>query len=291
MSKTFFSYLAATLVGILIARYALPANSDDSTKVIEPESSYDSTTYFENDYDPVALIERLDQAEANYRAVSQKLKQLKQELEVEQTEDRRESVFENREQLAEAVPELELVRERIQQNRRNNDPEVQREQLLNAGFNESELDYIAQARANYTQQQLENRLQAMRENPENYQNVLDPLGYQSTREALGDERFEEYLTALGRDTSVNTRSVTPGSAAERAGIKAGDEIYSYDGSRVFQSGDVTRGTISGNPGENVIVEVLRDGAVVPLTVERGALGVTLSNGGRGGRGGGGRGNR
>ena len=129
----------------------------------------------------------------------------------------------------------------------------------------------------------------MRDNPDNYQNVLDPLGYQSTREALGDERFEEYLTALGRDTSVNTRAVTPGSAAAQAGIKAGDQIYSYDGSRVFQAGDVTRGTISGNPGENVIVEVVRDGAIVPLTIERGALGVSLSNPWRGGRGG--RGNR
>lgn len=287
MSKALLGYLGATLMGVLIARYALPANGTASTESIEPENWYD-TTYVENDYDPVALIERLDQAEANYRAVSKELEQLKQELEDDQgNDDRRESFIENREELAEAIPEL--VRERVQQNRRNNDPEAQREQLINAGFNESELDYIDQARADYTQQQLENRLQTMRENPENYQNVLDPLGYQSTREALGDERFEEYLTALGRDTSVNTRAVTPGSAADLAGIQEGDEIYSYDGSRVFQTGDVTRGTISGNPGDNVIVEVLREGAVVPLTVERGALGVTLGNGGR--RGGGGRSNR
>lgn len=288
MSKTFFSYLAATLVGILIARYALPANGDASTKNIEPDTRYDSTTYIENDYDPVALIERLDQAEANYRAVNQQLAQLKQQIATGQRNDNtEEAVDSNTEGPEAAVPEF--VRERIQQARRNNDPAAQREQLLNAGFNESELEYIEQARADFTQQQLENRLQAMRDNPENYQNVLDPLGYQSTREALGDERFEEYLTALGRDTSVNTRAVTPGSAAAQAGIKAGDQIYSYDGSRVFQAGDVTRGTISGNPGENVIVEVVRDGAIVPLTIERGALGVSLSNPWRGGRGG--RGNR
>ncbi len=285
MSKTLLGYLGATLIGVLIARYALPANDTTSTIDIEPDNSYDSAAYLENDFDPLVLIERLDQAEANYRAVSKELEQLKQELNGGQDDaGPSESIIANREELTEAVPEL--LRERVEQFRRNNDPDAQREKLINAGFNQSELDYIEQAKAAHTQQQLENRLQAMRDNPENYQNILDPLGYQSTRETLGDERFEEYLTALGRDTSVTTRAVTPGSAAAQAGIQAGDQIYSYDGNRVFQSGDVTRGTISGNLGESVIVEVLRDGAIVPLTVERGALGVTLSNPwrGRAGRG-------
>ncbi len=289
MSKTFITYLAAIVTGILIARFAIPATTSVNTSA-NIETTTPTSSFIENDFDPADLIKRLEESEEKYQAINNELQQLKNNLTNNLVVDDSEAniTTENNDPLA-AAPNF--IRERIEQNRRNNDPEYQREQLLNAGFSESELAAIEQAKIDFDQRRLNDRLQAMRENPDAYANTLDPFGYQTIRESLGDERFEDYLNTLGRDTSVNTRSVMPGSAAAQAGMQAGDQIYSYDGNRVFQAGDITRGTISGNLGENIIIEVLRNDSLLPLTVERGALGVILGNQGRGGRQNGGRGSR
>jgi hypothetical protein len=108
----------------------------------------------------------------------------------------------------------------------------------------------------------------------------------SLRKEMGDAEYEKYLTGTGRSTQVQVRDVLASSAAERAGLRPGDQIVSYAGTRVFDTGELNALTRQGNPGESVTVEVQRNGQTVELTVPRGVLGVEAGGGG-GRRGGGG----
>ena len=110
---------------------------------------------------------------------------------------------------------------------------------------------------------------------------------QALRKELGDAEYERYLKATGRPTEVGVSDVLASSAAERAGLKAGDQIVSYAGKRVYENQDLNTLTNQGTPGTNVVVEVNRNGQTIQVTVPSGPLGVTTGGGGRGGRGGGG----
>ncbi|MEJ0098348.1 MAG: PDZ domain-containing protein [Pseudomonadota bacterium] len=103
------------------------------------------------------------------------------------------------------------------------------------------------------------------------------------RKDMGDAEYEKYLSALGQPTNVRVMDVLATSAAEKSGLKAGDQIVSYAGTRVFDNDDLTTLTRQGTPGETVTVEVQRDGQTVQVQVPRGVLGVQ----GAGGRGPGG----
>ncbi len=108
----------------------------------------------------------------------------------------------------------------------------------------------------------------------------------SLRKEVGDTEYEKYLKASGRPTEVRVMDVLASSPAEKSGLKPGDSIVSYAGTRVFEMNELNALTRQGNPGESVTVEVQRDGQTVQLQVLRGVLGVQ-SGGGRGGPGGGG----
>lgn len=106
------------------------------------------------------------------------------------------------------------------------------------------------------------------------------------RKEMGDSEYEKYLTAMGRATQVQVMDVLASSAAEKAGLKPGDQIVSYAGQRVFDNSDLNALTRQGTPGETVNVEVQRDGQTMSMQVPRGVLGVEAGGGGRrGGPGG------
>jgi membrane-associated protease RseP (regulator of RpoE activity) len=73
---------------------------------------------------------------------------------------------------------------------------------------------------------------------------------------LGDDDYERYLSANGRPTSVGVSSVIGSSAAQTAGLQAGDEITRYDGARVYSMTDITKVTMTGEPGQNVVIDVV-----------------------------------
>lgn len=109
---------------------------------------------------------------------------------------------------------------------------------------------------------------------------------QALRKELGDAEYERYLKAEGRPTEVRVMDVLATSAAERSGLKAGDEILSYGGTRVFDNRDLNTLTNQGAVGSSVTVQVKRDGQTLQVTVPSGPLGVTAAPGGGGGRQGG-----
>jgi S1-C subfamily serine protease len=54
----------------------------------------------------------------------------------------------------------------------------------------------------------------------------------------------------------------------------GDRIARYNGERVFSISDLRRLTMQGNPGEDVVIEVERDGVLMQLTLPAGPIGIT-----------------
>ena len=108
---------------------------------------------------------------------------------------------------------------------------------------------------------------------------LDPFSAGSDpqalmRQELGDAAFERYLEAQGQPTAIGISQVYSGSPGSDAGLRPGDQLVSYDGERVYSITDLRRQTMQGAPGENVIMEVERDGVRIQLSVPRGPIGIT-----------------
>ena len=94
------------------------------------------------------------------------------------------------------------------------------------------------------------------------------------RAEIGDSEYERYLTAQGEQTTVRIMNVLAGSPGSSAGLQAGDNIVSYNGERTFSMLDVRGLTMQGNPGEDVIIEIDRDGVRMQLNIPRGPIGVS-----------------
>jgi hypothetical protein len=104
------------------------------------------------------------------------------------------------------------------------------------------------------------------------------------RKELGDVEYEKYLNATGQPTQVRVMDVLATSAAERSGLKAGDEIVSYNGKRVFDPRELNTMATQVAAGSSVTVEVKRNGQTMQVSVPAGPLGVTAGVGGRQGGG-------
>jgi S1-C subfamily serine protease len=97
----------------------------------------------------------------------------------------------------------------------------------------------------------------------------------SLREEIGEDTYDRFLYATGEDNRVKVDSVIPGSAAEIAGLQAGDLIESYADERLFAFSELRNKTTEGEYGEQVAVRVRRGPRVIETWVPRGPLGVTL----------------
>ncbi|MEO0578893.1 MAG: PDZ domain-containing protein, partial [Pseudomonadota bacterium] len=95
--------------------------------------------------------------------------------------------------------------------------------------------------------------------------------FDELRAAVGDETFERYLNAQG--LGLNVASIIPGTAAEYAGLQAGDVVQNYNGQRVFTADQLNALTVAGARGESVSIDVLRDGQTVTVTIPRGPIGI------------------
>jgi len=96
------------------------------------------------------------------------------------------------------------------------------------------------------------------------------------RNDIGDDAYARYLEAQGQPTSIGVTQVMSGSPGSTAGLQVGDQVVSYNGQRVFDVADLRNQTMQGDPGEDVVIEVDRDGMRIQLTVPRGPIGITGS---------------
>ncbi|MDH3339232.1 MAG: PDZ domain-containing protein, partial [Gammaproteobacteria bacterium] len=75
-------------------------------------------------------------------------------------------------------------------------------------------------------------------------------------------------------TSVMVGSVIESSPGQRAGLQAGDLIIRYDGTRVFSTWELNQQTMQGEPGQSVVVDIVRDGMTMQVVLPRGPIGVS-----------------
>jgi serine protease Do len=83
-------------------------------------------------------------------------------------------------------------------------------------------------------------------------------------ESLGQE--DQLAEFFGVQEGVLVRSVRKGSAAEKAGIKAGDVITKVEDTKVTSSAEITRTLRSLHSKKSVTVIVVRNKKEMPLTV-------------------------
>jgi membrane-associated protease RseP (regulator of RpoE activity) len=174
---------------------------------------------------------------------------------------------------ADASPEFERNEAAPGGSRRRagaNDPVAR---LLEAGFAPGQAESIAQRESQLQMETLQARFEAERsgELMDFYQNRN--VASDALRMELGDADYERYLRATGRPSSISVSNVLENSPAERAGLKPGDQIVSYDGRRIFSMSDLTRATLQGQPGEQVVLDVLRDGVTMQMALPRGPIGI------------------
>ena len=94
------------------------------------------------------------------------------------------------------------------------------------------------------------------------------------RSDLGDTDYENYLQSMGQPTAVMIQEVLSSSPANRAGLQAGDQLVSYGGTRVFSMTELRSQVMQGQTGEDVVIEIMRDGTRMQLIVPRGPLGIS-----------------
>lgn len=162
--------------------------------------------------------------------------------------------------------------------------EVRRTALVKAGLAEDQAAALVWREAQAELDRLELRDLALREGwfgSDRYRAELDRINAEvpKLRAEVGDEVYDRYLYAAGDENRVRISSVIPGSAAEDAGLRAGDMIESYEGARVFSFNELRRATSAGERDELVPVQVRRvDGTRIQIWLPRGPLGVRLDMG-------------
>ena len=148
--------------------------------------------------------------------------------------------------------------------------------LIEGGFSEDEARRVLrlESEASFKAMQLAWEAQRSGEAVDFVGNADNPQAI--LRAEMGDDAFARYLEAQGQPTSVRITQVFSGSPGNSAGLQPGDELVSYNGERVFNVMDLRSGTMKGQPGEDVVIEIDRDGVRMQLTVPRGPIGITGS---------------
>ena len=166
---------------------------------------------------------------------------------------------------------------RAERNRRTADGRQRNERradrLVEVGFTPTEAEWIMRRESALQMEALQARYDALRAGePVNY--FSGGARRQALRQELGDTDYARYLEARGRPTRVAISAVLEGSPALAAGLQPGDQILNYDGRRVFSMDEITALTMEGNAGQNVLVDITRDGVQMQMSIPRGPLGVT-----------------
>jgi len=156
--------------------------------------------------------------------------------------------------------------------------DMRRRKLVQGGFSEAQAAQLLELEDRLRMDALQAEYDARRHG-EPYSPWQQANDVQTAlRDKLGDADYEKYLTANNGTASIVVGQVLASSPASRAGLQPGDQIVSYDGNRVFSLNELRAMAFEGDPGEDVIVDIERDGQRMQLVLPRGPLGI---NGGGG----------
>ena len=146
--------------------------------------------------------------------------------------------------------------------------------MVEGGFTEDEARAILQRESEAQFKAMQAAWEAQR-NGDRYDPFNSTTSTQSIlRAEIGDEAYARYLEVQGQPTAVSVTQVLTGSPGNGAGLQAGDQLVSYDGDRVFSMSGRRNQTMQGEPGEDVVIEIDRDGMRMQLTLPRGPIGIT-----------------
>lgn len=101
--------------------------------------------------------------------------------------------------------------------------------------------------------------------------------YRALGDEYGEETYDWILYAAGSKNRILVTRVMQGSAAEDVGLEAGDIVLRYDDQRIFDSRALQQATTSGEVGETVALDVLRNGELIRVYPPFGPLGVHLGS--------------
>lgn len=262
---------APLAVIMLLAGFAVARFMPGETQVTSPALPSNAGVYFD-DQQPVeqrlAVLER-------ELGVERQARQLLQEELVYLTEeiDRLRPVADRGAASIASASNAEADEPGPRRSFRRNSREPRSEQLLAAGFSPSRAEWIAQRESQLELDMLEARYDAQRSGDfSDFRQARDESA-RAFRDELGAEDYERYLEATGRSTSVTVSSVLDGSPAQTAGLRAGDRIVSYAGNRTYSMSDLNDAIVQGQPGQTVLVDIVRDGIPMQVALPRGAVGI------------------
>jgi hypothetical protein len=276
MFRTVLIGLGGFVVAIVAAAWLMPSrgvdqNGDDRDGIflaarvsaLESELVYERERRYELERDLYALSEQL---QARLQLAGSDAGPARSAVTAERAANERETALpgELRERIVERFSGLAA------------DPNAMRarqiERLVAAGISPDRAEWIERRTEELRMEALAARYDAARAGQ-----PLDSIALPGTeltlRAELGDPDYERYLRATNRPTSIGVGRVLASSPAERAGLQPGDQIVSYGGERVFSMADLNAATLQGSAGQNVIVEVLRDGQPIQLSMPRGPVGI------------------
>lgn len=221
-----------------------------------------------------ARVAALERAVAEGRAARQLLEDEVFYLSGELQRLRREQVPALADSASSATPAADIAT-MSRRDRRGGDTTAERiERLVAAGFGPAQANVIVQREQELQMASLQARFDAER-NGEYLDRITSAaMAGDALRAELGDVDYERFLEATGRSTSVAVSSVIESSPAHAAGLRPGDEIIRYDGERIFGMTNLTQQTMTGEPGQSVTVDILREGVPMQVVLPRGPLGIT-----------------
>jgi|SRR5579862_927413 len=98
----------------------------------------------------------------------------------------------------------------------------------------------------------------------------------SIRDEIGDDAYDRYLAAMGQNNRVQINNVLLDSPAAQAGMLSGDMVVRYGDARILAPDDLVQQTHAGTPGDEVQLQLLRNGQLVDVSVPRGPLGISIT---------------
>ncbi len=158
--------------------------------------------------------------------------------------------------------------------RERNSPEGRTQRLVEAGFSADRADWITRREAELQMEAMQAVFEARRSGEP--VNRFNPAfnAERALRTEIGDVEYEMYLEANGRSTAVLIGNVIESSPGQRAGLLAGDQIVAYDGTRVFNTWELNQQTMQGEPGQSVVVDIVRNDMPMQVVLPRGPIGVS-----------------
>ena len=217
-----------------------------------------------------SLSRILDQEIRERHALSEELEKLRSEFQ---------ELNQNlRSRVERAFQETETTSQQSQGSTSGIQPSVE-ERLVASGFTQDQLASFARLEAEDQMRQIELNDRARREgwvNSPRYYEEVQALasGGSSVRELLGDEDYDRYMFARGLPNRIAVQNVIDTSPAQEAGIQNGDIIVAYAGQKIFSTRDLTELRSSGTLGEQVTIDIIREGRRLQLTMPRGPIGVS-----------------